>query len=380
MQRVASFSGRHRQRGAAASRSKRSEAVAAIGTSATAGIETLARMSGQCLPKLVGVPASYNHELKAELLYDLCAALVRCGLGMPAHWTKASANGNLFVQRAIRNAITEERLDLLKRNLEYHLQFTEVIDRFGDEHALEASELAVIITTGNCGYLEIGPALEALEDQEKGLGTAFYWQLTYALYRVMRVYNHDDALMYEERQREYAQEDEENSSQYEFPEVEKGLPDCIRASMKREHGKCQIADRLLLRKHHKGEFAAWIEKLRNIQRLARCYRNAAHDLNDSGYYDSAPVPSLLIAFKQHDVITACFDEESQYMLEGTPEPALSIVFCPHDAVEVARTRRAVEQFIAINCDLFRLVEEIQEWGAKHGNRDGDRGELSLRAA
>jgi hypothetical protein len=33
-------------------------------------------------------------------------------------------------------------------------------------------------TPANCGYLEIGAALEALEAEESGLGAAFYWELT----------------------------------------------------------------------------------------------------------------------------------------------------------------------------------------------------------
>ncbi len=64
-----------------------------------------------------------------------------------------------------------------------------------------------------------------MEAEAEGLGAAFYWTLTHALYKVMRIYNHDDALMYEEQLRECAaQDDEENKGQYEFPEVEKALP------------------------------------------------------------------------------------------------------------------------------------------------------------
>jgi hypothetical protein len=29
---------------------------------------------------------------------------------------------------------------------------------------------------------------------------------------------------------------------------------------------------------------------------------------------------LVVAFKEHDAIVACFDEESQYMLEGSADP------------------------------------------------------------
>jgi hypothetical protein len=331
------------------------------------------------LPTLERVPTAYDHELKAELLYDLCAALVRCGIATPAQWREAGANGNLFVRQAIRQAITQERLDLLERNLEYHLNIADVIDRLGDERALDVNELVVLITSGNCGYLEIGKALEALEQTEKGLGAAFYWQLTFALYRVMRIYNHDDAFRQEEQLKEYAEGDEENSEQYEFPEVEKGLPEFIRETIKRDHSGCRLADRRLLLKHRRGHFGRWIDRLRKIQGLSRLYKNAGKDLSESGYYDSPPLPSLLITFKQHDVIAACFDEESQYMMEGTPEPAVSIVFCPHDDDEVQMTRKAVERFIAINCELFSLVEEIAYSEAQHGDPDSNRGELSLRA-
>ena len=82
-----------------------------------------------------------------------------------------------------------------------------------------------------CGFLKIGPAVAALEEEAEGLGAAFYWTLTYALYRVMRIYNHDDALQYDERMHEYAEDDEENREQYEFPEVEKALPECIQKTL-----------------------------------------------------------------------------------------------------------------------------------------------------
>ena len=359
MQRIASPRGSNRQRAAAVCRSERSETLATVRDLAPFGVATLARQSGQCMPKLDAVPTSYDHELKTEVLYDLCAALVHCGIGTPTLWQESGANGNLFVRHALRDAITQDRLDLLQRNIEYHLNIADVVDRFGDERALEVNELVILITSGNCGYLEIGAALEALEREELGLGAAFYWELVHSLYRVMRIYDHTDAFMYEERQREYAESDEEIADQYEFTEVEKGLPECVRTTLKRDRGEHRYADRRLLGRHRKGQFGTWIERLRIIQRRARLYRNRGKDLSESGYYDSPPVPSLLIVFKQHDVIAACFDEESQYMLESVPEPALSIVFCPNDPDEVERTREAVAHFIAINCELFQLVEEIQ---------------------
>lgn len=354
------------------------ETAATLRNAPAAGVETLAGRFGQALPTFENVPTSYEHEVHSELLYDLCACLVRCGIGQPSHWNRSNGSGNQFVQNVIRAAITDERIDLLERNLEYHLQVADVIERYGYDRGLESSELAVLINSGNCGYLEIGEALEALEKEESGLGAAFYWQLTSSLYRVMRVYNHDDALMREEQLREWAeQEEEEAREQYELPEVKKGLPECIRKTLKR--GDRQLRDRRLLLKRRNGKFGAWIARLRRMQTLSRLYPKAGKDLGD-GYYDSAPLPTPLVVFKQHDVIAACFDEESQHMLESSPEPTLSIVFSPHDDAEVQLAKKVIERFILFNCELFQLVEDIQNWGSNHERRDVDRGELSLRAA
>jgi hypothetical protein len=65
----------------------------------------------------------------------------------------------------------------------------------------------VTVVCGGSGYLKVGPAIEALEREAPGLGATFYWILTYALHRILRVYNQYDGLQYEERLQEYAEQD-----------------------------------------------------------------------------------------------------------------------------------------------------------------------------
>ena len=138
------------------------------------------------------------------------------------------------------SGIGDERDKLLTRNVEYHLLVSDALERYGEDAQLGSGRLAVLIECGGSGYLKIGPAIEAMEAEAEGLGAAFYWTLTHALYKVMRLYNHDDALMYEEQMHEYAAEDdEENQGQYEFPEVEKALPECIRKTLKRDYPRRQ---------------------------------------------------------------------------------------------------------------------------------------------
>ena len=124
----------------------------------------------------------------------------------------------------------------------------------GEDAVLGNGRLAVTIECSGSGFLKIGPAIAALEEEAEGLGTAFYWTLTYALYRVMRIYNHDDALQYEERMKEYAEDDDKNREQYEFPEVEKALPECIQKTLTSDdHRAFTLKARRLLRRARGGE-------------------------------------------------------------------------------------------------------------------------------
>ena len=348
------------------------------GVASTSGVATLAPAFGQALPTLADVRAEYSHEVNAELVYELCAALVREGLGTAETWKKSGGNALAFAQHAMMNGIGAERGDLVQRNVEYHLEVSDQLGRAGSDAELESGQLVVTVECGGSGYFKIGPALDALEAEAEGLGAAFYWVLTLALYRVMRIYNHDDALMYEERMRDYAAEDdEENRSQYEFPEVEKALPECIQKTLKRECPDWKAHDRDLLRRFRNGRFSSWFERLRRIQCLSRVPLKQSRDILELGYYDDPPLPSLLIAFKEHDAITACFDEEGQYMMEGSAEPTLCVVFSPRKPDEVRHAMRVVDRFVALNCELFQLVEVIQEWEKSHAGTSVNRGEPSL---
>ncbi len=362
-------------------RKQRLSAPGSNRTLAPVGIATLAPAFAQGLPTLDTVPTAYSHEFRAELLYDLCAVLVREGLGGQEAWGKCDESAQVFAQRAIMESIGEERWNLLQRNAEYHLTVSDVSERYGDEALLGDGRLAVTIECSGCGFLKIGPAVAALEEEAEGLGAAFYWTLTYALYRVMRIYNHDDALQYDERMHEYAEEDEENREQYEFPEVEKALPECIRKTLTcDDHYSFTRNARRLLRRHAGGQYRSWIERLRAIERLSRVRLPSDVHFREDGGYDSIPLPSLLVAFKEHDAVVACFDEESQYMLEGSAEPTLGVVFSPQKPEEVRRALRLVGRFIALNHELFQLAEALAEWEKRNAGTHLDRGEPSLRAA
>jgi hypothetical protein len=331
----------------------------AVNTSPTACLTTLAPAFGQALPTLECVPTHYNHELNGELLHTLCAELVSRGLGASDTWRRCGQNGVAFAQYSIMAAIGVERGALLRRNVEYHIEVSDVFSNgynYGSDARIGEGKLILSIACQGAGYLRIGPALDALEYEAAGLGAAFYWTLVRSLYRVMRIYDHEDAMMYEENLHAYADEDD-SGEPYEFPEVKEALPPYIAATLDR--GK-RPGYRKLLCAHAQGPHGSWIGRLRTMERLSRLrVRSSRHLLE--GNYDGQPLPSLILAFRDHDAIVACFDEESQHMLESTAEPTLCVDFSPHKPDEVDQAARVVERFVAFNTELYRLAEDLVAW-------------------
>lgn len=336
-------------RGGGQVRRRQSSPRRPVRTALSAGVATLAPGFVQALPELRAIPTTYSHEFRAELLYDLCAALVREGLAGPELWQRSQGSSVVFAQRAIMERIGEKRWNFLKDNVEYHLSVSDVAERDGYDVPLGRGRLAVTIECGGAGYFKTGPAIEALESEAAGLGAAFYWTLTYALYRVMRIYNHDDAFQYEERMQEYAEDDEENREQYEWPDVKKALPECIQKTLTCEdHRRFRRDARRVLAEHRNGQFGRWIAHVEKIDRLARFRMPTDPSFREDGGYDSIPLPCLIVSFNDHDAIVASFDEESNYMLEGSSEPTVGVVFSPDKPDEVRKAIRVVERFFGLN--------------------------------
>ncbi|MFL6305898.1 MAG: hypothetical protein ACJ72H_20395 [Candidatus Sulfotelmatobacter sp.] len=342
---------------------------------------TLAPAWPQAIPSLAKVPAHYSHEVNGELLYKLCAALTAKGFGSPETWVKCGRDCVAFARYSIMSAIGSERGELLRRNVEWRLEISDTLSDgyFTDESdpPVEQGKLCVTASCNGCGYLRIGAALDALEREAAGLGAAFYWSLVHALYRVMRIYDHDDALMYEEQLRDYINEDDTaNPDEYEFPEVKKALPAYIEQTL---DTKWTVAGQRLLASRANGPHGSWIRRLGALNRLARV-KVATDGEAVRGNYDGPPLPALVLAFRDQDAIVACFDEESQHMLEASSEPTLCVVFAPDNRAESERACAAVRRFVAFNVELFTLVEEIGVGEVGHGREHSDRADASLRAA
>ncbi len=331
-------------------RSRRTHRVAG-----SPAVGLLAPAFGQALPGLAGVPATYSHSENTDTLVELCRVLVEHDLGDEALWIGSGRQPLRFAASAVKKAIAERCGDLLTRNANYELSIQDSIGSYGDE-GLRAGMLAISVDCSGCGYLKIGPALHALENEEAGLGAAFYHLLRLSLYRWLRLYDHTDAEAYSENLREWVeQEDEEARGEYEVADVEGALPPFLRGE-----DKLQLQDyRAIVRRHRRGRRKSWIESLLRIAALTRVPCRAPRDVIDA-YWDDSPLPALLIFFHDQDAIAAAFDAEAQSMHEASHEPTYLHVFSPSNPAEAEQAFRGFSRFLAINLELFTLVEALNQ--------------------
>ena len=331
---------------------------------------------GESFPSLQRIPASYRLETNGERLYRLCLALIERNLADEKLWQKTGNVALVFARSAIQKLIEEFSGGALEEKIEY---CCEVMDELGTGYwrngDLGDGRLMAAFEVQACGFLKIGAALAALEEQERLLGAAFYFLLRRSLYRWMRVYDHTDAEFYNEQLHEWMEQDDpENQGAYEFPAVEEAIPEPVRAAEDWTYPNA----RRLLRRHLNGPYAGWIRKLLTLHRLSRLKGQV---MRFQGEYDDAPVPSLLLVFRENDAIQACFDHESDRYNESTNEPTCAVCFRPEVPEEFDAALRTAAIFLRVNMELAGLITLLDGTEEEtHAGQREHRTEPSLRAA
>lgn len=341
-------------------------------TAASPDIALLGQGCGETLPFLRRIPQSYRLETNGERLYRLCLALVERNFADEKLWQETGKVAVVFARRTIQKLIEEFSGGALEGKIEY---CCEVRDDLGTGYwrggALGHGKLMATFELQACGYLKIGAALTALEEQGRFLGAAFYFLLRRSLYRWMRIYDHTDAEFYNEQLHEWMEQDDpQNRDAYQFPPVAEAIPESVRTA----DDWTYISARRLLRRHIVGPHSAWIEKLLTLHRLSRLRGQTVHF---EGEFDDPAVPSLLLVFRENDAIQACFDHESDRYNETTNEPSCAVCFRPDVGEEFEAALRTMAIFLRINMELADLITLLNDWEVKHASQRERRTEPSL---
>ena len=336
----------------------------AAGVVATCPLTPLAPAvrAGWSMPRLDGVTEIHRVWRDERIMATVGRSLIGAGIVDPALWESAGRDPFLFVLRAIKEFVGRHGGSTSARNFTLHLALSanlgQYAERSGDPNA---ADLFLTLEPSEAGYLVLGPALAALEREHPRLPVTFFHLVSGAMNRWVRTYDFRDARDHVERLRDWYSADPDCES-YALPDVETSIP----ASMRAKALGVSEVKRLLpaLRSPCK----AWMIRALELSRLsARRARPRFTQAIEEQLYDcNPPLPSLLVVFGTGDNIEACFDAESQGMLETTPEPNLVISF---NGTDVRSTKQAFATLstachtLAAAGELIDILKKEAPWSS-----------------
>lgn len=301
-------------------RSRRLAAVTAEGPAARCA----ARMAASCLmppgtgvtiPRLDGTPVSYHLEHGERSAARVAASLVQAGIASAEGWKLLGRNPLLFLQQTLSRWVDQNGGEEIGREFQLHLSLT-TLDRYAPYDRERNGELYFALEPESAGYVVLGPALRLLEREHPRLSATFLHIFTSAVNRCVRVYDWRDALYRVDRLREWYEADvQDGEEDIELPDVKRDIPRYVSrrplsaSSLRRICLKNPVAQHLV---------SAVLDLEAISSRLLR--PEFDENLRDLLVDCGEPLPALLAVFEKRDAIEGQFDEESQGMLEVTPEP------------------------------------------------------------
>ncbi len=287
--------------------------------------------SGAILPRLDGAPVEYRIAGEDRRAVLLAQTLTELGIADPPDWERTGRSPSGYILATLKRWIARHDGGIIRQQFALDATISNTPDPYSDEGARH-DLLYLIVSPDSAGYVVIGPTLELLATVHPRLPVSFYHLFVGAARRWMRVYDYDDALARVEMLREWV-EGEENPEQYEFPDVEGCIPACMKEKPLEAEAVRRLADKTV------------DETLYGLLNAALYLKSTSHkvrpaeiseDTREAFMDSNPPLPALLVSFKRYDAISACFDDESQTMMEAGPEPNFIVEMNPGDPESVQR--------------------------------------------
>jgi hypothetical protein len=309
----------------------------------------MGQASGAILPKLDGVPLEYRLSAEDPRAIKLAQTLTTLGLAEPSAWENAKHSPTGYVREALKRWLVSHGGEQARESFALNATISGSLDLYsGDDGRQEL--LYLMVDPDSVGYAILGPSLEMLEVVHPRLPASFYHLFVSAIQRWLRVYDFRDAQYRVEMLREWTEE-EADQEQYEFPDIEGCIPHSMKLKpLSLKHVRQldgpindQLSRQLL-------EGALDLNKISRRLRRPEISEETREVLMDS----NPPLPALLISFKRHDGVVACYDDESQAFLEASPEPNLIVEIDPTDQAGV---RRAFDT-LAVLCETMAAASRL----------------------
>ena len=311
------------------------------------------------LPSLEGVTTEHRFLADDTVAIGLAEILVTSKIAAVQDWEKSGRDPTKYLLLTLQRWIRDHGGTAIDRRFDLDVRLSDRLLDYSDDRAPQGS-LYLIVDPEGAAFVLLGPVIEVLDHAHPQLPSTFFHHFVGALNRWVRVYDYRDADERVDMLRQWY-EGEENSDQYELPDVEGCTPKCLK-----ERPLSVRRLRALREKIASEQVRSLLGGLLNLCGMSQqtkppeCTEDMGEQLMDS----NPPLPCLLAAFSQGDAIVGCFDDEGQTAMEVTPQPNLIIPLRLSDPVSVRKAFRT----LGIACETFaaacRLIDLMP------GNDDG----------
>lgn len=316
--------------------------------------------SGLVIVRLDGVPLVHRLVADDTLAVMLAKSLLELDIAVADDWQRAEHDPSSFIGLALERWIEARGGEAIRRRFILEVRLSSSPSAWAEEDEARPQRLFLTVEPSEAGCVVFGPTLELLEKWHPRLPSTFFHLFAAALNRWIRIYDYRDA---EERWENLLDwiANEPDADQYELPDMQGSIPPCMKqAPLKRGElirQKDKIGDPLA---------AGLVEAVLGLNKVSRSAERPTlgDDVGELLSDCNPPLPSLLAIFAESDAIEACFQEESEYMMEVTPEPNLIL---PLDPADIASVRGTFHSFgvacetLAAASRLMGLMPDNDKW-------------------
>jgi hypothetical protein len=304
------------------------------------------------IPRLEGVPLEYLYSADDSASVALARTLLELDLAGPEDWESAHRDPGMYVLKTIERWIAAHGGAAIRRRFDLYVTLGSGLDEYSDDNDEnpDGTQLYLTVDPDRCGFVVLGPTLELLEKAHLRLPATFYSLFIHALNSCIRVYDFHDAEDRVTMLKDWIK-GEADEDQYEIPDVEGCIPACIKERVLSRRKLREVREQV--GPTQAGRLIDAVLDLANISGQAKrpeLTEQMREQLGDT----NPPLPSLLAVFVEGDAVEGSFDEDSQTMMEATPEPSVILPFSAHEPESV---RQAFRTF-GVMCSTLAAASRV----------------------